>query len=207
MLVAPERSPSSARAHSYAPLAAQVSCEWVHNAYPSAKLYGTKRHKEKLPNLPWEAGLLEDAATQALFKDDLDLRVPQGVDFISSNESVHFSSVLAYHGASKTLHVDDTFMFYPTPGWAEIFAFKEGTLQLHPTLVGALEHRKGASQDFRAWAAALTADWDMSNVCAAHLGPLLAEHNTGDSISDRIKFAVKLAEPVLAGHELFHGKR
>ena len=115
----------------------QASCEAIHQSYPDAKLYGTQRHKDKLPSLPWQSGLIEDAATQNQFSEDLSFSVPKGVDFISSNESVHFSSVLAYHMASKTLHVDDTFMFIATPKAAEIFGFKEGTVQLHPTLAGA----------------------------------------------------------------------
>jgi hypothetical protein len=115
----------------------QASCEWAHQAFPGAKLYGTARHKTKLPDLPWESGLIEESSTQAQFSDDLDFSMPQGVDFISSNESIHFSSVLCYHKATKTVHVDDTFMFVPTPKAAEIIGFKEGTLQLHPTLAGA----------------------------------------------------------------------
>ena len=33
-----------------------------------------------------------------------------GVDFISDREVIHFSSVLALHRNSNTLHVDDTLM-------------------------------------------------------------------------------------------------
>jgi hypothetical protein len=38
------------------------------------------------------------------------------VDFISDNENHNFSSVLAYHLASKTLHVDDTLILLRLPG-------------------------------------------------------------------------------------------
>ena len=80
--------------------------------------------------------MLSCTCAQALFSDDLEFSVPAGVDFISSNESVHFSSVLVFHPSTKTLHVDDTFMFIPTPAAAEFLNFKQGTVQLHPTLAG-----------------------------------------------------------------------
>lgn len=83
----------------------QVFCQWAHEAYPGAKLYGSSRHTRKQPELPWQKALLDDPATLAEFKDDLDLRIPAGVDFISSNENVHFSSVVAYHPATQTIHV------------------------------------------------------------------------------------------------------
>jgi hypothetical protein len=184
----------------------QVSCEWVHQAYPQAKLYGTARHVSKLPNLPWLDKLLEDPETQALFAEDLDLRTPAGVDFISTNVNVHFSSILAFHKASQTLHVDDTLMFYPTPKVAQIFGFKEGTVQLHPTLVGALKRRRGASQDFRAWVRKFVAEWEMTNLCAAHLGVLLGKDNTGASLKSRVESALFVAEPVLIAHDLFYGR-
>ena len=42
----------------------QVGCEWAHQTFPDAKLYGTARHKQKFPNLPWESGLMEETSTQ-----------------------------------------------------------------------------------------------------------------------------------------------
>lgn len=56
----------------------QVSCNWIHDAYPDAKLYGSSRHHEKLPNLPWQPALLDDPAVLAEFDDELDLRIPAG---------------------------------------------------------------------------------------------------------------------------------
>jgi hypothetical protein len=102
--------------------------------------------------------------------------------------------------------VDDTFMFIPTPKVAEILTLKQGTVQLHPTLAGALERKAGASDDFRAWVKQLITDWDAANLLAAHSGALLAVENTGQSIRDRISFALTLAEPVLVAHDLIYGK-
>jgi len=77
-------------------LVLQVSCSWVHDAYPSAKLYGSSRHHAKLPSLPWEPALLDDPAVLAGFKDDLDLRIPQGTVFELSR--MHASSIQILHG-------------------------------------------------------------------------------------------------------------
>lgn len=130
-----------------------------------------------------------------------------GVDFISSNDSIHFSSVVAYHKESKSIHVDDTFMFIPFPDSARFFFFKQGTVQLHPTLAAALEPRKGASQDFRKWMNSVSEEWgDAENLCAAHTGNLLHQDNTGESIKSRLKWALLLVAPVLWLHDLRYGK-
>lgn len=80
----------------------------VHKQYPNAKLYGTRRHHETLHTLPWQPEHTESDKCAALFADDFEFSIPAGVDFISRNEKVHFSSVIAYHTASRTVHVDDT---------------------------------------------------------------------------------------------------
>lgn len=130
-----------------------------------------------------------------------------GVDFVSSNENIHFSSVVAFHKESKTIHVDDTFMFIPFPASAKYFFIKQGTVQLHPTLAAALEPRNGASEDFRKWMRSVFDDWgDAENLCAAHTGSLLFQENTGDNIQARLKWAMFLVSPVLWFHELRYGR-
>lgn len=183
----------------------QVFCQWAHETYPKAKLYGSSRHVKKQPDLPWQKDILDDPKTCESFKEDLDLRIPAGVDFISTNESVHFSSVVAYHPASKTIHVDDTFMFIPLPA---VFCFaQEGTVQLHPTLGSALQPRKGASTDFEGWMKSVFTDWkDAKNLCTAHTGALLAEKNTGGSILKRLQWALTYSRATLWFHSLRYGK-
>ena len=39
-----------------------LHCEWMHAAFPAAKLYGTARHAEHLPTLPWQETRCEDVA-------------------------------------------------------------------------------------------------------------------------------------------------
>ena len=83
----------------------------AHADYPHAKLYGTQRHLDKFPDLPWQKQLTNSKEFASLFCEDFEFSVPRGVDFISNNEQLHFSSVLAYHIASTSIHVDDTLMY------------------------------------------------------------------------------------------------
>jgi len=73
----------------------------MHERFPHAKLYGTERHLSRSPELPWEGLCTEDSELHAMFADDFEFSVPRGVDFISTNENVHFSSVLVLHRASS----------------------------------------------------------------------------------------------------------
>lgn len=177
----------------------------MHEMYPAAKLYGTARHLEKFPHLPWQPDLLEDKATHKQFTKDFEFSVPRGVDFISSNENIHFSSVLVYHKSSKTIHVDDTLMYVKPPilkKWLELPA----ALSFHPTLVAALERRAGAAQEFTEWAEELIERWEpANNLCAAHTASLLTEQNRGARISRRIKKALRNVKPILAVHRKLYG--
>lgn len=183
-----------------------VHVKAAHARYPKAKLYGTSRHVERAPDLPWEAERTDSEALHARFADDLDFSVPRGVDFVSPNPKLHFSSVLAFHRASRTLHVDDTLFFFRSP-WILRPFLGDGLLRFHPTLRDVLERRAGAASDFRAWAAELvTRAKDVENLCAAHTGVLLARQNQGASIAERIEAALRRVEGTLAAHEEAHGR-
>lgn len=141
-----------------------------------------------------------------MFSEDLDLRVPKGVDFISDNDAVHFSSVVAYHYDSKTVHVDDTFSWLSTPSLAQAIGLTEGVLALHPTLAMALEQRPGAAEDFRAWMRTLVSDWQIENICFAHKGYLENSEQKHEPINVRLEKALAAAEPVLRVHDERWGK-
>jgi hypothetical protein len=167
---------------------------------PRAKVYGTARHHRLMPELPWQKEKTEEAALHALFADDFDFLVPRGVDFIPSNERLHFSSVLALHRASKTLHVDDTVNYVRFP--APIRFAKKDSLGFHPSLSGVLEKRAGAALDFRAWVGELVERArGVENLCAAHTSALLARSRTGPSIAERIEAAARAVENKLSAHE------
>ena len=140
-----------------------------------------------------------------MFADDFDFSVPSGVDFISSNENVHFSSVLVLHRASKSIHVDDTLMYIRFPKAARLLR-RTDSLSFHPTLGKALEKRAGAAREFRQWAERLAERWrGAQSLCAAHTAALTAAKNPGASIHDRILEALAKAKRTLNAHERKHG--
>ena len=162
----------------------------MHERYPDAKLFGTARHLSRFADLPWQTARTEQARLHKMFEDDFEFSVPQGVDFISANENVHFSSVLVLHRASRTIHVDDTLMYVRLPLPVRLLGFAD-VLVFHPTLRQALEKRKAAGQDFRDWAKGLAGRWrDAENLCAAHTTALTAARNRGASIHERILAAL-----------------
>ena len=163
----------------------------MHQRFPSAKLYGTARHVSRFPDLPWQKTRTEQTRLHNLFEEDFEFSVPRGVDFISANESVHFSSVLVLHRASRTIHVDDTLMYVQPPLPVRVVGFRD-ILIFHPTHRQAVERRNGAGQDFRAWAEELAERWRVAeNLCAAHTTALTAEQNQGASLHDRILAALE----------------
>ncbi len=175
----------------------------AHELFPSAKLYGTARHADKLGDLPWEPLRTEDAELHSAFADDLAFSVPRGVDFVSSDPNLHFSSVLALHRASKTLHVDDTLIYMRVPLLFRLFGLD--VTRLHPTLAKVLEPRPDAVSEFRAWTRELqdlVADAD--NLCAAHSAVVLARNNKGPTVPARVAAAVARAEGIVAAHERKH---
>jgi len=177
-----------------------VHVQNAHEQFPGAKLYGTQRHIDKFPDLPWQAELSESAACAKLFANEFEFSIPAGVDFISSNEHLHFSSVLAYHKASKTIHSDDTLMYLQLPGL--LGKLKAPKVEFHMTLAKTLERRAGAAQDFRDWVTHLAEQWsDAENLCAAHSAVLLDGENDGASIAERILAALQDVERTLRLHE------
>lgn len=166
----------------------------VAKMFPHAKLYGSQRHHEKAPELPWQPLLINDPALHAQYASDFEFSVPRGVDFISSNENLHFSSVLAFHPATRTLHVDDTLMWNPLP--------LVGGMAFHPTLKSVLEKRPEAAAEFRAWALELAKRCDMiENVCAAHARPMPAASRLGTTVGELVRQALAGVEKILVAHE------
>ena len=176
-----------------------IHVEKAHADYPQALLYGTQRHLDKFPDLPWQSELTNSNEFATLFSEDFEFSVPRGVDFISKNEQLHFSSVLAYHKGSKTIHVDDTFMYLKLPGLLGVL--KSPEVSFHMTLSRTLERRKDAADDFRLWVAELAESWsDAEVLCAAHSSTLFAK-NKNPSIAAQIMTALERVERTLKYHE------
>lgn len=181
-----------------------VHVERVHQQYPKAKLFGTQRHLDKFPELPWETALSESAECAEMFAEDFDFSIPMGVDFIPDNQHLHFSSVLVYHRDSKTIHADDTFSYIKLPG--PLGRLKKPEVSFHITLAETLEKRPGAAAEFHKWAEQLAEQWgDAKNLCAAHSAALLGIDNDGDSIADRMLHALAKVEKTLNAHNKKYG--
>ena len=175
-----------------------VHCAAVHAALPHAKHYGSDRHVSLFPDLPFEKERVNGPHMTELFGNDLSFSVPGGVDFISTNDNVHFSSVLAFHHKSRTIHVDDTLMVVAPPEGLQRLGLP-GLLGFHPTLPMALQHREGATEDFKKWVHQLTADWlEADNIVAAHNGVIRKPRKP---IAEQIETALKLAAPILKIHK------
>ena len=164
--------------------------------FPDATLYGTARHRRLAAALRWAPETTDNDAFAARYADDFDFLVPRGVDFIPDNENLHFASVLAIHRRSKTLHVDDTLNYLPVPGLRR--------LMVHPALGRVLQRRKGAAQEFRAWAADLVQRCaTVKRICTAHM--TLPPAGQFPSIAGEVRTAMQRVEKTLARHEQSFG--
>jgi len=173
-----------------------VHVEAAARAFPDAKLYGTARHASKFPALPWQPERTETEAFAKLFADDFDFTVPPGVDFVPSDENLHFASVLAIHRASRTLHVDDTLNWWPIPLAARV--------GFHPTLGKVLERRAGAVSEFRAWAEQLIERCaEVDHLCTAHAR--LAPVRGAEAIQAQLRAAYDRVQKTLDAHASRYG--
>lgn len=145
-----------------------LHCDAMQSLFPGARLIGTQRHRDHLPDLPWEDGVIEMPSTQDEFAADLDFSVPDGLDLVTADDKVHAASVLVRHRASGIVHVDDTLNVFAAQGWLGKL-LPQSRLRFHPTLSKALQPRSQAADDFTAWARNLAKSWSGSRiVCAAH---------------------------------------
>lgn len=173
----------------------------AHDLFPRAKLYGTARHHAQAPELTWQPEATDSPALPPLFADDLEFSVPRGVTFIPENEKLHFASVLAFHPASRTLHVDDTILYMKLPKLLRVF--KRDVLRFHPTLSKVLEPRAGAADEFRAWAEELVERCrEVDHLCAAHSTVL---RTSEPPLAQRVRAALDNVESTLRSHRASHG--
>lgn len=175
-----------------------IFCEDFYRRFPKADFYGSIRHKRRLPGIPWKSELVESDAVSSRFSDVLSFSVPRGVDYISADEAVHFSSVLAYHRASATIHSDDTLTYLPDRFPVSLFPKMKG-LNFHMRLAAALQQRPGAVRDFRDWADEIGDRWSNARrLCAAHNGIALFPNL---DFTRQVDDALLRVEPVLARHQ------
>jgi hypothetical protein len=179
-----------------------VHCEFIHKLLPNARLIGTRRHHQKMPDLAWDPALIEDQSTQEEFADIFDFSVPAGVDFVPEDDSVHVSSVLVRHRESRIVHVDDTLMFINLPSLVEKL-LPGPRLRFHPKLAEGLEKRPGSADDYIAWAKGLAREWaDTKIACVAHNGIFRL---SGETFAEAIEEALEQASGTLDDHRKTYG--
>ncbi|QJR05833.1 hypothetical protein HH800_26715 (plasmid) [Sphingobium yanoikuyae] len=178
-----------------------LHCRAAHEVAPGARLFGTQRHRDQAPELPWEKDRIEDGATQAQF-DELAFSVPDGLDLVTSDESVHAASVLVRHRPSGIVHVDDTLMVLAAPGLLR-YVLPQSRMRFHPRLAKALQHRAGAADDFTSWARGLAESWAGTRiVCAAHSA---VRQFTPNGWHDEMTLALSDVQKMLDQHRSRHG--
>lgn len=146
-----------------------VHCEQMVKDFPHATFYGSLRHHQQVPKVNWDDALVEsDAVTERY--PELEFSLPKGIYYIAPNEMIHAGSLLAYHPASRSLHVDDTFVTPPALlAQNKLLARVLPELGLHPTTKQALTDDLDAGQLYCDWATKLAQQWrDTRYCCAAH---------------------------------------
>ena len=182
-----------------------VHVQKMQELYPDAMHFGPARHVEKFPELNWQTLRTEDPELHRRFASNFDFSIPRGVDYISDDENLHFSSVLVYHRLSRTIHVDDTFMYIRLPLLMRFFGLNDA-MSFHPTLSKVLEKRAGAADDFQRWAEDLAENWKKAeNLCAAHTTALIGREDKNVDIQARILKALKKVQSTLKSHKSKYG--
>lgn len=175
-----------------------IHVDAVAQMLPHARQYGTNRHHKICPDVSWEVLRSDSHTFHELYAEDFDFSVPRGVDLIPEDESVHFSSVLAIHKASRTLHVDDTLTWLDVP--------VVGGLSFHMTLKDALQKRAGAATEFRQWADDLIAICaDVDHLCTAHGPSLPPDPDTDHELAARVHKALDSVHDTLTKHTAKYG--
>ena len=144
-----------------------VHCAQMAKDFPAAKFYGSARHRREVPEINWESDAVESETVAAQYSE-LAFSMPDGIDYICQNESVHAGSLLVFHPASGALHVDDTFNVLPVPSLARKL-LPIPKLSFHPQLKDALHDTPDAGAQFCDWAERIASDWSATRtLCAAH---------------------------------------
>ena len=143
-----------------------LHCAQMAKDFPQATFYGSERHRKQVPSVQWNDDLVESQAVAERYPE-LEFVLPKGIYYISPNEKIHAGSLLVYHPASQSLHVDDTFMSPPS----KILKAVLPELMLHPTTKKALINDADAGKQYCDWATELAHQWRHTrHFCAAHSG-------------------------------------
>lgn len=139
-----------------------------HKLYPNALYYGTPRHIRNQTSIPWTGSIAESDMLKRWDNEGVYMKIPYGAEFANPAEDNHFSAVMVYHEASRTIHDDDTIMFFGNSTSCILSCFtRPGTMEFWNLEKGLLpEH--DAPMRFKAWVEEVIREWDFDNICVAH---------------------------------------
>lgn len=172
-----------------------VHCIQMAQDFPDATFYGSRRHQQQLTEVDWHEAVVE-SETVANRYPELEFSLPKGIHYIAPNEMIHAGSLLAYHPASHSLHVDDTFVTPPAVmANSKLLQRVLPELSLHPTTKQALTQDLDAGEQYCAWATQLAHQWrETRYCCAAHSA--LVEFEVGE-FEEALLAAIAKARPKL----------
>eukprot|EP01113_Clastostelium_recurvatum_P046541 TRINITY_DN8173_c0_g1_i2.p1 TRINITY_DN8173_c0_g1~~TRINITY_DN8173_c0_g1_i2.p1 ORF type:complete len:276 (+),score=80.18 TRINITY_DN8173_c0_g1_i2:103-930(+) len=149
-----------------------LHCMALYRMYPHAIYVGCPRHLRLMKEIPW-AGDLNVCEWRDRWAPEVQMRIPAGAEFVNPlpERSNHFNSVFVFHATSRTLHVDDTILYFEHVPLLARLVIPRGSMKFHFSMKGPglLPHPDSAFV-FRDWMNKLVADWDVENLCTAHTG-------------------------------------
>ena len=140
--------------------------------YPQLKYIGTPRHLRIQPEIKWATDVSQDYVLR-MFEPEINMRIADGSEFVNPDPDNHFNNVFVYHPKSKTLHCDDTLMYFNNPGclFGCCGGVKANTIYMHLALTTVgLKPDVEAPNEFKRWIFKMMDDWDFENLVVAHNG-------------------------------------
>jgi len=139
--------------------------------YPNLSYFGTPRHLRNQKDIPWAGDIMNELKR---WEPDVQMRIPAGSEFVAPQpESTnHFNSVWVYYPAGRTIHVDDTIMYFENPSMIfKLIGKKTNVIEFHPTMKSSgLYNTEEAPYQFKRWVEEVLRDWDFDTACCAHVG-------------------------------------
>lgn len=167
--------------------------------YPNLKYVGTPRHLKMGNGVNWTENIFDENVQKQWEQYGVHMQIPDGAEFESPSENNHFSSVLVFHSPSRTIHVDDTIMFFETSGCIlRALGKRAGTMEFWDLKKG-LRPTESAPAQFKAWVQQLLADWDFDNICTAHTGNKIG--GAKQMLEETLQQSSKLLESCANAHK------
>lgn len=138
--------------------------------YPNPPYYGCPRHLKNI-KIPWAGDITLDENLNRWTSQGIQMRIPDGGDIRTPIESNHFSGIFVFHEESKSIHNDDTILYFENPGCGlRCLAGKKHNDMGFWYLDRGLNKTPEGPLQFKAFIEKIIEDWDFDNIIAAHTG-------------------------------------